>query len=185
MYPGMLSAQLLGRLLLEVEKSRNTRDSWTTCLLCHVFRRHFENVPWDAVSTTAGKAVARDREEQQHKGLLSYWLQNNSHNCYIYSTIHVRFRRQFRKDLTCEESKTIHKRCTIWSLKDSSRQMYYMRPQRHLTKSLREYMRPQTFFLVWQYLCLSVRTFTMPKAIFLVETHGETIQEYLWQIGIY
>ncbi len=39
------------------------------------FRRHLENVPWDAVSTTAGKAVARDREEKQHKGLLTYWSQ--------------------------------------------------------------------------------------------------------------
>jgi hypothetical protein len=56
MYPGMLSVQLLGRLLPEKEQSSKTRDSWTTCLLCHVFRRHLENVPWDAVSTTAGKA---------------------------------------------------------------------------------------------------------------------------------
>ncbi len=40
------------------------------CLLCHVFWRHLENVPWDAVSTAAGKTAARNREEQQHKGLM-------------------------------------------------------------------------------------------------------------------
>jgi hypothetical protein len=34
-----------------------------------VFRRHLENVPWDAVSTAAGKTAA-SREEQQHKRLV-------------------------------------------------------------------------------------------------------------------
>ncbi len=33
MYPGMLSAQLLGRLLPEREKSRITRDSWNHVLI--------------------------------------------------------------------------------------------------------------------------------------------------------
>ncbi len=35
-----------------------------------MFRRHLENVPWDAVSTTAGKTPARNREEQQYQGLM-------------------------------------------------------------------------------------------------------------------
>ncbi len=35
-----------------------------------VFMRHLENVPWDAVSTTAGKTPARNREEQKYQGLM-------------------------------------------------------------------------------------------------------------------
>jgi hypothetical protein len=35
-----------------------------------MFGRHLENVPWDAVSTTAGKAVTRNTEEQQYQRLM-------------------------------------------------------------------------------------------------------------------
>ncbi len=81
MYPGMLSAQLLGRLLPEIEKSSNIRDFSLT------------------------------------------GLKNNSYKCYMYIvhfTGHVRFRRQFTKDITCEALKKIHKRNNMRGLKDNS-----------------------------------------------------------------
>ncbi len=35
-----------------------------------MFGHNLENVPWDAVSTTAGKVVTRNTEEQQYQRLM-------------------------------------------------------------------------------------------------------------------
>ncbi len=71
MYLGMLSAQRMGKLLPEKREEQQYQGLMKAPVnyaMC--FRRHLENVPWDAVSTTAGKAVARNRAEQQ--GLMDH-----------------------------------------------------------------------------------------------------------------